>query len=121
VQEDILQSANSPKGAKRYTFSEVNSKLTALASSFPSLLPPLSRALGTVTAPVYDFLLRGVDGMSHIWAVPLRIVWARESPSKPYYPGIVIKDDNKTSKLAKAMGEVNFSRIPGTLQRQLSR
>jgi len=102
---------------------------SSLSASVPSLSDALDRAIGMTTAPVYDFVLRGVDGISSIWVAPLRLVWVRENETKPYYPGIVIKETSfdpnpngpKTQSLHNALGEANRFRIPPSMQKQIDK
>ncbi|GMH48003.1 hypothetical protein TrVE_jg9882 [Triparma verrucosa] len=55
-----------------------------------SLTDRLSRALGMLSATVYEFVTRGIDNCSCIWAIPMKSIWARQNMKEPYLPATII-------------------------------
>ena len=95
-------------------------KIRAFSDKHPSLAPDMSRILGKFSAPIYEFVVRGIDNCSCVWAIPFRSVWARANRKEPFLPGTVISEirppsSPRPSEPFKEMMRINESRIPATI------
>ena len=78
------------------------------------------------SAPIYEFISRGVDSCSCVWAIPLRSVWVRANKKEPYLPGTIIKEIRPPSappilESAKELMRINESRIPSAILETLKK
>ena len=79
----------------------------AFSAKHASIAPALSRVLGMFSASIYEFISRGVDSCSCVWAVPLRSIWVRANKKEPYLPGTII---NEVRACVSRSDEVNTSK-----------
>jgi hypothetical protein len=100
----------------RPTFGDVVNDSTSITKEQYSLYDVVQSILGRLSAPIFEFVSRG-DATSSCWAVPFKVVWARENAKKPYFPATVIgilpdveekEDDNNDSlSMDVSMGDAS--------------